>query len=127
MVAGCRFDFSHSACSRFSIENSQRADATGRPGNHYCVVDQLSFCLTAVPAIEPFDAARSVDQLLLACEERMAIGTDLKPDLRLRRPCLPRLTAGAMHGRVHVFWVNISLHFLGYSCCEFFGRSNVRG
>jgi len=31
MVAGCRFDFSHSACSLFSIENCQRASATGRP------------------------------------------------------------------------------------------------
>ena len=86
----------------------------GGPGNQYCVVDQLSFGLTAVFAIEPFDAARSVDQLLLAGEERMAIGTYLEPDLRLCRPGLPRLAACAMHGRVHVLWMNIRLHFRGY-------------
>jgi hypothetical protein len=32
-----------------------------------------------------------------------------------------------MHGRAHIFWMNIWLHVRGYSCCEFFGLGNVRG
>src|SRR6185436_20702324 len=99
----------------------------GGPGNHYCVVDQLSFCFTAVLTIKSFDAAGGIDELLLAGEERMAIGTYFKPDFRLCRSSLPRFTAGAVHGRVHVFGMNVWLHVRGYSCCELFSRSNVRG
>jgi hypothetical protein len=98
----------------------------GGPGNHYWIVDQLSFCLTAVLPVESLDAAGGVDKLLLAGEERVAIRADLKPDFRLRRPSLPRFTAGAMHGRIHIFWMNVRLHVRGYSCCEFFCQSNVK-
>ena len=99
----------------------------GGPGNHYCVVDQLSFGLAAVLPIEAFNASGGVDKLLLAGKERVAIGTDLEPNFRFGRSRLPRLTAGAVHRRVHVFWMNVRLHVRGYSCCDFLDRSNVRG
>jgi hypothetical protein len=53
----------------------------GGTGNQYSAVDQLSFGLAAVLAIESFNAARSVDQFLLAGKERVAAGTYFKPDL----------------------------------------------
>ena len=88
MVAECRFDFSLPALLEF-LSRTWRADATGGPGNQYSVVDQLSFGFSTVLTIEPFDAARSVNQLLFAGEEWMAIGTYLKSDLRLwfRQAC----------------------------------------
>jgi hypothetical protein len=52
---------------------SLRKRATRRPGNQYSTVDQLSFGLAAVLAIEPFDAAGGVHEFLLAGEERMAV------------------------------------------------------
>lgn len=69
----------------------------GGPGNHYCVVDQLSFGFPAVLTIEALDATGGIDQLLFAGKEGMTVGTDLQPNLRLRRPGLPRFTAGAVH------------------------------
>jgi len=110
--------------SRF--ENHKRADATGRPRQPNNVVVQLSFGLAAVLAIEPFHAARGVDQFLFAGEEGVAGGTYLEADLRLGRTSLPSLATRAMDGRVHVFWMNIGLHLCDYSCCEFFCRRNVK-
>ena len=74
---------------------SRRGDR--RPGNQYSVVDELSFGLATVLAIESLDAARRIDQLLLAREERVAVRADLKPNLRFGRARLPRLAARAMH------------------------------
>ena len=35
-------------------------------------------------SLESFDASGRIDQFLLACEERMALGTDFQVDFRLR-------------------------------------------
>ena len=88
----------------------------GGPGNHYHTVNQLSFGLAAVLAVESFDAAGGVNQLLLAGEKRVTTGTYLKPDFRLGRTRLPGLTAGAVDGGGNVLWMYISLHFAGHSC-----------
>ena len=45
----------------------------GGPGNHFWIVDQLSFGLAAVLPIEAFNAPGGVDKLLLAGKERVAI------------------------------------------------------
>jgi hypothetical protein len=82
LVAECRFYFRINKLTILGM-NRQLADATGRPGNQYWVVDKLSFGFTAVPAIESLDAAGSVYKFLLSCEERVATGAYLKPNLRL--------------------------------------------
>jgi hypothetical protein len=96
--------------------NLEQAMRPGGPGNQYNTVNQLSFGLAAVLAVESFDAAGGVDQLLLAREKRVATGTYLEPDLRLGRTRLPRLTARAVNVGGNVLWMNISLHFAGHSC-----------
>ena len=93
----------------------------GGPGNHYYAVDKLSFCFTAVFTIKPFDAPGGIDEFLFSSKEGVAIGAYLEPDLRLGRSGLPRLAAGAMHRRVHIFWMNVRLHVDCYSCCKLFG------
>ena len=119
MVASHRIKFRLSSCSQF-LENCQRGEMRrGGTGNQYFAVDQLSFGLAAVLPIESFNSTRSIDQFLLAGEERMAVGAYLKPDLGLCRPGLPGFTTRAVHGGVHIFWMNIGLHCSGYSCCKF--------
>jgi hypothetical protein len=81
MVAGCRFVF-RSACSLTSETVS--AMRPGGPGNQYYTVDQLSFGLAAVLAVESFDASGGIHQLLLARKKRMTTGTYLEPYLGLR-------------------------------------------
>ena len=89
-------------------------------GNQYSVVDGLSFgsfgslcsfCLAAVPAIEALDAAGGVHELLLAGKERMAARADLQPNLALGRASLPRSATRTVHACVHVFRMNVRLHF----------------
>jgi hypothetical protein len=43
------------------IKSGQRLEATGRPGNQYLIVNQLSFGFTTVLTIKPFDATCRVD------------------------------------------------------------------
>ena len=73
MVAGC--PLSHLAFGLLTapVESIQQAAANRRPGNQYRIVDQLSFGLAAVLAIEAFNPAGGVYELLLAGEERMAM------------------------------------------------------
>jgi hypothetical protein len=97
----------------------------GGPGNQNRTVEQLSFCLAPVLAIEPLDAARRVDELLFACEKRVAVRANLKSDFGLGRARLPRLAASAMNCRVHILWMNIRLHFLTRSCYEFGCQRNT--
>jgi hypothetical protein len=91
------------------------APVQSNPDNQSSVFDELGFGLAPVLAIKPLDAARGVDQLLLAREERVAVRTDLEPDLGLRRPGFPRMTTGAMHVSVLVFRMDIGLHDVTYS------------
>ncbi len=128
MVAGCRIELlAFRLLAILDRKQSTRGMRPGGPGNQYWVVYQLSFGLTPVFAIETFDAAGGIDQLLFAGEERMTAGAYLKPDFRLCRPGLPGLAARTVYGGVHVFWMNVRLHFRSYSRCEFFRRSNVKG
>jgi hypothetical protein len=92
------------------VESGQRLEATGRSGNQYWVVNQLSFGFATVLAIKPFDATRRVNELLLARKERVAVRTNLQANLRLGRAGLPRLAARAMDRRVHILRMNIRLH-----------------
>jgi hypothetical protein len=49
------------------------ARAAKDPDNQYSVLARLSFGLTTVLAIEPFDATCRIDQLLFAGKERVAV------------------------------------------------------
>ena len=49
-----------------------------------------------VAALEPLDAARRVDDALLAGEEGVAVAAHLDPQQRLGRVGLPRVAAGAV-------------------------------
>lgn len=118
MVAGCRSYLRIQLA--YSSESDEEPSASytrpGGPGNQYHTVSQLSFGLAAVLAVESFDAAGGIDQLLFAREERVTTGAYLEPDLRLGRTRLPGLTARAMDGGGNVLWMYISLHFAGHSC-----------
>lgn len=128
MVAGCRFIFAFNLLTLpGQMRNNQQAMRPGGPGNQDQTVNQLSFGLAAVLAVESFDAAGGVNQLLFAGEKGMTTGTYLEPDLRLRRPRLPRFTACAVNIGGNVLWMNIRLHFAAHSCCEFSCRINIRG
>lgn len=59
---------------------------------------------------ETLDASGSVDQALLAGEERMALRADVRVDLRLSRAGLERIAAGALHRRRMVFGMDIGFH-----------------
>jgi hypothetical protein len=111
LVAGCRSIFALKAARRSHTPRTVSSfRATGRPGNQHFVVDQLSFGFATVLAIKPFDAARRINELLLAREERMAVGTNLKTYLGFSRASLPRLAARAMDRRIYILWMNIRLH-----------------
>jgi hypothetical protein len=98
-----------SLCSALVSRGLSRT--TGRPGNQYLVVDELSFGFASVLAIEALDAACRVDQLLFPGEKRVATRADLEPDLRLGGSRLPRLSTSAVYGRIHVLRMNIGFHF----------------
>lgn len=102
------------------MRNNQQAMQMSGPGNQDQTVYQLSFGLAAVLAVESFDAAGGVNQLLFAGEKRMTTGTYLQPNLRLRRTGLPRLTACAVNGGGNVLWMNIRLHFAAHSLLRIF-------
>src|SRR5437588_4078641 len=80
-------------------------DARGRLGGR--------FRLLAVALVEAVDSARRVNQLLLACEERVALRADFDVYVALlRRARLERVAAGAVNRDVVVVWMNSLLHFL---------------
>src|SRR5438132_14435310 len=62
------------------------------------------------PALEPLHAAARVDELLFARVERVAVRADLDVQLRLRRPRLERVPAGARHVREDVVGMDLGLH-----------------
>ena len=64
----------------------------------------------SVLALESFDAASCVDQLLLAGEERMAFGAYVQVDLGLRRSSVERFSAGAGDDRINVVRMDIVSH-----------------
>lgn len=65
-----------------------------------------------VLALESFDPARCIDQLLLTGEERMAIGAYVQVDLGLRRSGVEGLSAGAGDDRIDVVRMNTLSHKL---------------
>ena len=109
------------------MRKNQQAMRPGGTGNQDQTVNQLSFGLASVLAVESLDAAGGVNQLLFSGEKRVTTGTYFEPDLRLRRTRLPRLTACAVNVGGNILWMNIRLHFAAHSCCEFSCRINIRG
>jgi len=74
------------------------------------------FRLLAVALVEAVDAARRVNQLLLAREERVALRADFDVDVALlRRARLERAAAGAVDVRRVVVGMNSLLHFVSSS------------
>src|SRR5687767_15402578 len=63
-----------------------------------------------VLALEALHTAGGVHELLLAREERVALGADLDPDLGLGRPRVYHLAARAGDRGVDVFRMNAHLH-----------------
>ena len=64
----------------------------------------------SVLALETFDAAGCVDQLLLAGEERMAFGAYVQVDLGLRRSSVEGLSAGAGDDGINVIRMDTVSH-----------------
>jgi len=59
---------------------------------------------------EALNASRGVDQALLAREERVALRADVGVNLGLRGAGLEGVSAGALHGRRVVLWMDAGLH-----------------
>src|SRR5689334_2636900 len=72
---------------------------------------------------EALDAAFSVDQLVLAREERMAIRANFDLDVGLGGAGLDDITASAAHGRLNVLRMN-SLFHRGLGISDGYGRVN---
>jgi hypothetical protein len=60
--------------------------------------------------LETLDAACSIDQLLLAREERVASRTDVHADFLLRGPGFELIPAGAAHKHLMVLRMDILFH-----------------
>src|SRR6266849_9348904 len=68
--------------------------------------------LLAIAPVESIHAAGGIDQLLLACKERMAGRTDFHVQLAFtRRTRLKSLAAGASHRDFMVLRMNSGFHF----------------
>jgi hypothetical protein len=59
---------------------------------------------------EPLDAARRVDEALLARVERVALRADVGVNLRLRRTSLECIAAGALHSGRGVLGMDVGFH-----------------
>src|SRR5215813_2484568 len=66
--------------------------------------------LPLVLPLEALNATGSIQELLLARKERMALGAHLHPDLGLGRSGMNDLSAGTRDRRIDVFGMNASLH-----------------
>jgi hypothetical protein len=77
--------------------------------------------LHAVTLFETLHSASGVDQLLLAGEERMAGGTDLRINFRLGGTSLENVTAETLNGHVGVLGVDTFFHITAsyrYGNCQ---------
>src|SRR5262245_29419914 len=94
------------ACGRAGFD--ERVSARGARG----VEPALRVCggLPIVLALETLDAARRVDELLLAGEEGVTLGAYLHTDLRARGARMDDLTTVAGDRRVDVVGMNACLH-----------------
>ena len=66
--------------------------------------------LHAVALLEAIDTAAGVNQLLLAGEERVALGADFNAQLLLGRARLEGIAADAGHGRLLILRMDAFLH-----------------
>ncbi len=77
---------------------------------------QLSFLFSprgfsaAVAAGEFFDAPGGIDELLFACEKRMASGTNTDLNITARRAGVINRAARAHNIGIVVFWMNACFH-----------------
>src|SRR3954471_16305069 len=77
---------------------------------------------TGQPALEALDATARIDQLLLAGVERMAVGADLHVHVALRGTRHELVPAGAAHGGLCVFGMDLGLHSAYQDSCLNKGR-----
>src|SRR5205814_10075182 len=66
--------------------------------------------LLTVALVEALDATLHVDEVLLAGEERVALGADLHVELGLRAHRLELIAAGARHRGLDVLGVDLRFH-----------------
>ena len=84
-----------------------------------CAPALLGWCgfsgLLTITPVEPIHAAGGIDQLLLACKERMASRTNLNVQIAFTgRSGFESLSTGAGHGYLFIFRVNSRLHFISH-------------
>jgi len=113
--------------SVFSSELSQRVRVAQRGGVRECPLDlgrpsqnvcepvperqsRASARLLAELLPETLDASRSVDETLLAGEERVTLRADVRVNLGLSGTSLERIAAGALHSRRMILGMDISFH-----------------
>ena len=63
-----------------------------------------------VALLESVNTSAGVNQLLLTCEERMALGADFYSDVLLGRTCRDLITASASDNSSFVCGMNTFLH-----------------
>ena len=111
----------------FSSELGQRVRVAQRGGIGECPLDlgcpsqnvsesvserqsRASARLLAELLPETLDASRSVDEALLAGEERVTLQADVRVNLGLSGTSLERIAAGALHSRRMVLGMDIGFH-----------------
>jgi hypothetical protein len=78
---------------------------------HQREVQLLGFL--GVPLLEAFNAARRVDVLLRAREERMTLRADADTHVFVRGPSLDDAAARTVDDRIDIFWMNLCFHDQG--------------
>ena len=70
-----------------------------------------SILLQSVSLLELVHASARIDELLLACEERMAVAADFNLDILLCGTCLYNIAAGTLYGCKVVIGVDTFFHY----------------
>ena len=76
----------------FLLKRQKMKRATSQTGDSPVLITLISSRF-AHTLVELINASACINELLLACVERVALGADVDTELRLRGPCLKCLTA----------------------------------
>ena len=79
---------------------------------HYANAVRTLLLLQAKALIEPINASTSVNQLLLAGVERVALGADFNANVLLGRTSGKDIAAGTANGSLFVIGMDTFLHFV---------------
>ena len=79
-----------------------------QPADPFCDVSDL--LVQTELLVEAADTTAGIDDLLLASEERMALGTNFNTDILLGRTCLNHITAGASNRSLLIIGMDSFLH-----------------